>query len=70
MALQVCVFPPHVGNKIAKPEVISLLEQGEEPWSVEQAYPPQGTCPGESRPQVGARNLPPSHPCLGSGLRP
>ncbi|XP_032470803.1 zinc finger protein 606 isoform X5 [Phocoena sinus] len=34
-----------VGNKIAKPEVISLLEQGEEPWSVEQAYPPQGTCP-------------------------
>ncbi|XP_054934815.1 zinc finger protein 606 [Physeter macrocephalus] len=34
-----------VGNQIAKPEVISLLEQGEEPWSVEQAYPPQGTCP-------------------------
>ncbi|XP_032470801.1 zinc finger protein 606 isoform X4 [Phocoena sinus] len=39
-----------VGNKIAKPEVISLLEQGEEPWSVEQAYPPQGTCP-----EVGSR---------------
>ncbi|XP_059940037.1 zinc finger protein 606 isoform X5 [Mesoplodon densirostris] len=34
-----------VGNQIAKPEVISLLEQGEEPWSVEQAYPPEGTCP-------------------------
>ncbi|XP_027949077.1 zinc finger protein 606 isoform X3 [Eumetopias jubatus] len=33
-----------VGNQIAKPEVISLLEQGEEPWSVEQAYP-QSTCP-------------------------
>ncbi|XP_057575440.1 zinc finger protein 606 isoform X4 [Hippopotamus amphibius kiboko] len=34
-----------VGNQIAKPEVISLLEQGEEPWSVQQAYPPQGACP-------------------------
>ncbi|XP_075849426.1 zinc finger protein 606 isoform X3 [Microcebus murinus] len=33
-----------VGNQITKPEVISLLEQGEEPWSVEQAYP-QSTCP-------------------------
>nr|XP_044616090.1 zinc finger protein 606 isoform X7 [Equus asinus] len=33
-----------VGNQIPKPEVISLLEQGEEPWSVEQAYP-QSTCP-------------------------
>ncbi|XP_023506388.1 zinc finger protein 606 isoform X8 [Equus caballus] len=35
-----------VGNQIPKPEVISLLEQGEEPWSVEQAYP-QSTCPAE-----------------------
>ncbi|KAL1769340.1 vomeronasal type-2 receptor 26-like, partial [Sigmodon hispidus] len=33
-----------VGNQIAKPEVISLLEQGEEPWSVEQSYP-QSICP-------------------------
>ncbi|KAM5296296.1 zinc finger protein 606-like isoform 7-T7 [Glossophaga mutica] len=32
-----------VGNQITKPEVISLLEQGGEPWLVEQAYP-QGTC--------------------------
>ncbi|XP_039080412.1 uncharacterized protein LOC120226295 isoform X9 [Hyaena hyaena] len=37
-----------VGNQIAKPEVISLLEQGEEPWSVEQAYP-QSTCPGNGK---------------------
>lgn len=33
-----------VGNQIAKPEVISLLEQGEEPWSVEQGYP-KSSCP-------------------------
>ncbi|KAF5929471.1 hypothetical protein HPG69_007221 [Diceros bicornis minor] len=58
-----------VGNQIAKPEVISLLEQGEEPWSVEQAYP-QSTCPGESRPQLRVRNFPPSPPCLRNGLRP
>lgn len=60
MTTQVHVFPLHVGNQITKPEVISLLEQGEEPWSMEPAYPLQGTCPGESRPQVGLRNLPPS----------
>lgn len=60
MTTQVHVFPLHVGNQITKPEVISLLEQGEEPWSMEPAYPLQGTCPGESRPQVGVRNLPPS----------
>lgn len=60
MTIQVCVFLLHVGNQITKPEVISLLEQGEEPWSMEPAYPLQGTCPGESRPQVGERNLPPS----------
>ncbi|XP_036756516.2 zinc finger protein 606 isoform X3 [Manis pentadactyla] len=34
-----------VGNQIAKPEVISLLEQGEKPWSVERAFP-QNPCPG------------------------
>ncbi|XP_019294159.1 zinc finger protein 606 isoform X4 [Panthera pardus] len=55
-----------VGNQIAKPEVISLLEQGEEPWSVEQAYP-QSTCPGyclalipllrKSGPEVGLQQL-------------
>nr|XP_019567116.1 PREDICTED: zinc finger protein 606 isoform X5 [Rhinolophus sinicus] len=33
-----------VGKQIAKPEVISLLEQGEEPW-LEHTYP-QSTCPG------------------------
>lgn len=32
-----------VGNQIAKPEVISLLEQ-EEPWSLEQGYP-KSSCP-------------------------
>ncbi|XP_019294160.1 zinc finger protein 606 isoform X5 [Panthera pardus] len=41
-----------VGNQIAKPEVISLLEQGEEPWSVEQAYP-QSTCPGSLDQKLG-----------------
>ncbi|XP_051063028.1 zinc finger protein 606 [Phodopus roborovskii] len=40
-----------VGNQIAKPEVISLLEQGEEPWSMEQAYP-QSTCPGSRQLQT------------------
>ncbi|XP_046536540.1 zinc finger protein 606 isoform X2 [Equus quagga] len=39
-----------VGNQIPKPEVISLLEQGEEPWSVEQAYP-QSTCPAPGKQQ-------------------
>ncbi|XP_059733277.1 zinc finger protein 606 isoform X9 [Bos taurus] len=39
-----------VGNQITKPEVISLLEQGEEPWSMEPAYPLQGTCPGSALP--------------------
>lgn len=62
-------FPPCIGNHIAKPEVISLLEQGEDPWSVEQAYP-QSTCPGEGRPRLGARNFPLSLPCLRNGLRP
>lgn len=50
-----------IGKQIAKPEVISLLEQGEEPWLVEHLYP-QSTCPGESGPQVGVRNIPPSSP--------
>nr|XP_019567120.1 PREDICTED: zinc finger protein 606 isoform X8 [Rhinolophus sinicus] len=36
-----------VGKQIAKPEVISLLEQGEEPW-LEHTYP-QSTCPGDER---------------------
>ncbi|KAM7059941.1 uncharacterized protein WM277_006295 [Molossus nigricans] len=36
------------GNQINKPEVISLLEQGGEPWLVERAYP-QSTCPGDRK---------------------
>ncbi|XP_057390517.1 zinc finger protein 606 isoform X7 [Balaenoptera acutorostrata] len=52
-----------VGNQIAKPEVISLLEQGEEPWSVEQAYPPQGTCPEWMR-NLESKALIPTHSIL------
>ncbi|XP_012921692.1 zinc finger protein 606 isoform X3 [Heterocephalus glaber] len=36
-----------VGHQITKPEVISLLEQGEEPWLVEPMHP-QSSCPGDS----------------------
>ena len=57
VAAEVCVCPPLVGHQMAKPEVISLLEQGEEPWSTEQLYSPPGTCPGESGPGVGEAAL-------------
>ncbi|XP_063133424.1 zinc finger protein 606 isoform X3 [Rattus norvegicus] len=40
-----------VGNQIAKPEVISLLEQ-EEPWSLEQGYP-KSSCPASCQKLLG-----------------
>ncbi|KAI5214812.1 hypothetical protein MUG91_G261n28 [Manis pentadactyla] len=46
-----------VGNQIAKPEVISLLEQGEEPWSVERAFP-QNPCPEWMRNLEGKTLIP------------
>ena len=57
VAAEVCVCPPLVGHQMAKPEVISLLEQGEEPWSTEQLYSPPGTGTGESSPVVGKAPL-------------
>lgn len=62
LTTQVRVFPLHVGNQITKPGRSSpCWARRSISWSMEPAYVSlQGICPGESRPQVGVRNLPPS----------
>lgn len=43
---RVACFFSHPGLAIAKPDVISFLEQGKEPWVVEKTSR-GGLCPGE-----------------------